>query len=268
MGILDEDVVSGSARPPTSSQVISAHTQLKKVGANWSGLCPFHGEKSPSFSVNPEKGVFYCFGCQAKGDVISFVRDIDHLDFAGRGGVPGRQVRASPCATPTSNEGERREARGKLRDAMVAAVDWYHDRLLTAPDAGAARRYLRDRGLRRRARCASTRSAGRPTTGTSWSRRCRSRPRSCATPASAGESKRGRHQRLLPGPGAVPDLRPAGRSHRLRRADDARGPTAEVPEHAGDLAVPQEQGALRAQLGQGRGGRGPTRSSSARATPT
>ena len=73
MGILDEDV----ARVRESSdiiQVITAHTQLKKVGANWSGLCPFHGEKSPSFSVNPEKGVFYCFGCQAKGDVISFVR--------------------------------------------------------------------------------------------------------------------------------------------------------------------------------------------------
>ena len=145
MGILDEDVVR-VRETADIIQVITAHTQLKKVGANWSGLCPFHGEKSPSFSVNPEKGVFYCFGCQTKGDVISFVRDMEHLDFqgavehlAGRFGITLRYT--------DKNEGERREARGKLRDAMAAAVDWYHDRLLTAADAGAARRYLRDRGF-------------------------------------------------------------------------------------------------------------------------
>ncbi|MFN8019791.1 MAG: DNA primase [Acidimicrobiales bacterium] len=145
MGILDEDVqrVRESA---DIVQVISAHTQLKKQGANWTGLCPFHGEKSPSFSVNPDKGVFYCFGCQAKGDVISFVRDIDHLDFQGaveflaaKSGIALRYA--------DRNEGERREARGKLREAMEAAVEWYHQRLLTGDDAGAARRYLRERGF-------------------------------------------------------------------------------------------------------------------------
>lgn len=145
MGIVDEDV----ARVRDSVdiiQVISAHTQLKKVGANWSGLCPFHGEKSPSFSVNPEKGVFYCFGCQAKGDAISFVRDIEHLDF--QGAVEHLAARFGIALRYTDRfEGERREARSKLRDVMVAAVDWYHRRLLEAPDAGAARRYLRDRGF-------------------------------------------------------------------------------------------------------------------------
>ncbi|MCU1497483.1 MAG: dnaG [Acidimicrobiales bacterium] len=145
MGILDEDVVRVRETADIIA-VISAHTQLKKVGANWSGLCPFHGEKSPSFSVNPEKGVFYCFGCQARGDVISFVRDFDHLDFqgaveqlAGKFGIALRYT--------DKHEGERREARTRLRDAMVAAVDWYHQRLLTAPDAGAARHYLRERGF-------------------------------------------------------------------------------------------------------------------------
>jgi len=145
MGILDEDVVR-VREAADIVQVISAHTQLKRVGRSWSGLCPFHGEKSPSFSVNQEKGVFYCFGCQAKGDVITFVRDIDHLDFqaaveqlASRSGITVRYT--------DKNEGERREARSVLRDATAAAVDWYHERLLTAPDAGAARRYLRDRGF-------------------------------------------------------------------------------------------------------------------------
>ncbi|HRW36911.1 MAG TPA: DNA primase [Aquihabitans sp.] len=145
MGILDDDVqrVRDSA---DIVAVVSAHTQLKKQGANWSGLCPFHGEKSPSFSVNAEKGVFYCFGCQAKGDVISFVRDIDHLDF--QGAVEFLAAKSGIALRYTDrNEGERREARGKLREAMVAAVDWYHERLLTGADSGAARHYLRERGF-------------------------------------------------------------------------------------------------------------------------
>lgn len=145
MGIVDEDVVR-VREAADIVQVISAHTQLKRVGRSWSGLCPFHGEKSPSFSVNQEKGVFYCFGCQAKGDVITFVRDIDHLDF--QGAVEQLAAKFGIVLHYTDrNEGERREARSKLRDALVAAVDWYHQRLLTAPDAGAARRYLRDRGF-------------------------------------------------------------------------------------------------------------------------
>ena len=145
MGIVDEDVVR-VRETADIIQIVTAHTQLKKVGANWSGLCPFHGEKSPSFSVNPEKGVFYCFGCQAKGDVISFVRDMEHLDFAGA--VETLAARCGIALRYTDkDEGQRRAARSHLRDAMAAAVDWYHDRLMVAPDAGAARRYLRDRGF-------------------------------------------------------------------------------------------------------------------------
>ena len=51
--------------------IIEDVTPLKKAGNTWKGLCPFHGEKTPSFTVNPDKGFFYCFGCQAKGDVIA-----------------------------------------------------------------------------------------------------------------------------------------------------------------------------------------------------
>ena len=145
MGIVDEDVVR-VREAADIVQVISAHTQLKRVGRSWSGLCPFHGEKSPSFSVNQEKGVFYCFGCQAKGDVITFVRDIDHLDF--QGAVEQLAAKFGIVVHYTDrNEGERREARSKLRDALDAAVDWNHLGLLTAPYAGGARRYLRDRGF-------------------------------------------------------------------------------------------------------------------------
>ncbi|MBX3313857.1 MAG: DNA primase [Actinobacteria bacterium] len=145
MGIVDEDVAKVRETADIVA-VISAHTQLRGGGQNWTGLCPFHGEKTPSFSVNQVKGVYYCFGCQAKGDVISFVREIEHLDFqtaveslAAKFGIVLRYT--------DKNEGERSDARRKLREALSAAVDWYHERLLHAPDAGAARRYLRDRGL-------------------------------------------------------------------------------------------------------------------------
>jgi DNA primase len=61
--------------------IISEQVALKKSGRRWSGLCPFHGEKTPSFSVNAEEGMYYCFGCRASGDAIKFVRETHHLDF-------------------------------------------------------------------------------------------------------------------------------------------------------------------------------------------
>src|SRR5436305_14992608 len=81
MGILAEDIAR--VREATDFvQVAGEHIALKKVGQRWIGLCPFHAEKTPSFSVNAQEGLWYCFGCQAKGDVITFVREIEHLEFA------------------------------------------------------------------------------------------------------------------------------------------------------------------------------------------
>ena len=82
MGFVEEDIAR--VREATDFVAIAGeHIALKKVGRQYQGLCPFHSEKSPSFSINPDKGVYFCYGCGAKGDVISFVRDLDHLDFAG-----------------------------------------------------------------------------------------------------------------------------------------------------------------------------------------
>ena len=61
--------------------VISDHTKLKKAGRSWKGLCPFHSERTPSFTVDRDKGLYHCFGCGVGGDVIHFVRQIDRLDF-------------------------------------------------------------------------------------------------------------------------------------------------------------------------------------------
>ena len=80
MGIVDEDV----ARVRDESDIVAVvtqYTQLRRVGRRFSGLCPFHAEKTPSFSVNHEEGVYYCFGCGVGGDVITFVREKEQLDF-------------------------------------------------------------------------------------------------------------------------------------------------------------------------------------------
>ncbi|MED5221198.1 MAG: DNA primase [Actinomycetota bacterium] len=144
MGIVDEDV--RRVRDETDIvRIVTEHTQLKKTGAQWMGLCPFHGEKSPSFSVNAEKGVYYCFGCQVSGDVIDFVREVEGLDFAGsveflaaKAGIPLRYT--------DHNEGRRRNRRKEHAEIVQKAVDFYHERLLTDPDARPARDYLRSRG--------------------------------------------------------------------------------------------------------------------------
>lgn len=62
-------------------ELVSAKTDLRRVGSRWMGLCPFHDERSPSFSVNAEEKLFYCFGCQAKGDAIGFMEQSEGLDF-------------------------------------------------------------------------------------------------------------------------------------------------------------------------------------------
>lgn len=145
MGIVDEDVVR--VREATDLvAVVSQHLQLKRVGQRWVGLCPFHAEKSPSFSVNGEQGLYYCFGCQAKGDAITFVREIEHLDFPGAVEWLANKAGITLRYTDTG-ETEGRKRRKRLVEAMTRAVDWYHERLLSSPDAKEARGYLRTRGF-------------------------------------------------------------------------------------------------------------------------
>ena len=145
MGIVDEDIVAVRAATDIVS-VITQYTQLRRVGQRWVGLCPFHAEKTPSFNVNGELGLYRCWGCQARGDAITFIREVEHLDFvaavellAGRAGITLRYS--------DQGEGETRKYRARLVDAVDKAVDWYHERLLSAPDAAPARKYLRERGL-------------------------------------------------------------------------------------------------------------------------
>ncbi|HUF33463.1 MAG TPA: DNA primase [Acidimicrobiales bacterium] len=144
MAIADDDIEKVRAATDIVA-VISEHVALRRSGTRWVGLCPFHAEKTGSFSVNAEMGFFYCFGCQAKGDAITFVREVAHLDFVGA--VESLAGRAGIQLTYDNvQESGRRRRRSVLVDAMGKAVEWYHQRLLTAPDAAHARGYLRSRG--------------------------------------------------------------------------------------------------------------------------
>jgi DNA primase len=124
-------------------EVIGDHTRLKKAGRSWKGLCPFHNERTPSFTVDRDTGLYHCFGCGAGGDVIHFVRQIDRLEFpeavealAGRFGVaiPRRERR-----------GPRDDHRDKMFEAVAAAERFYRERL-DKPGNPAAK-YLESRGV-------------------------------------------------------------------------------------------------------------------------
>ncbi len=144
MGIVADDIAK--VRDATDIvAIISEHTEIKRSGRQWMARCPLHGERTPSMSVSPGKGVYYCFGCQRSGDVITFVQEIEGLDFsaaveflAARAGIQLRYTRR--------DEREVHSRRRRLLESVAAARDFYHQRLLDGSDAGAARNYLRSRG--------------------------------------------------------------------------------------------------------------------------
>ena len=143
MPIPDEEVAQVRAATDIVA-LIGEHAALRQQGRRWVGLCPFHGEKTPSFSVNAQDGFYYCFGCHVSGDAITFVRAVEHLDFADA--VRLLAERAGITLHETDEAGADRKRRTELLDTMARAVRWYHERLLSAADAGRARDYLRSRG--------------------------------------------------------------------------------------------------------------------------
>ena len=128
--------------------VVGARTQLKKAGARYTGRCPFHEERTPSFSVNALDKLYYCFGCGKGGDLISFVRETENLDFTGaiewlaeRFRVPLEYEESSPAADAA------RKRRERLYAVLEQAAVFYERYLWEAEVGAAAREYLAGRGL-------------------------------------------------------------------------------------------------------------------------
>jgi DNA primase len=128
--------------------VVEERTSLRKQGARLVGRCPFHEERTPSFSVNPGQGLYYCFGCHKGGDLIAFVRETQGLDFAGAIEWLGDRFRVPVEYEDVSPEqAAKRDRRGRLLELLDDAAAYY-ERILWETEAGGyARDYLQGRGL-------------------------------------------------------------------------------------------------------------------------
>lgn len=127
------------------SDVVSRRVRLQKRGREFTGLCPFHNEKTPSFTVNDDKGFYHCFGCGAHGDAIDFEREQSGLSFREAVERLAADVGlAVPAPDPRARE--REEARRGLADVVEIACQWFEERL-RGPEGAPARAYLERRGL-------------------------------------------------------------------------------------------------------------------------
>jgi DNA primase len=124
-------------------EIVGETVNLKRAGSTWKGLCPFHAEKTPSFTVSPERESWHCFGCGEHGDIFTFVMKRDGLDF--REALGRLAERAGVELSATGAREDRR--RKRLRDALEAAIAWYREVLRQANQAAPARRYLAERGF-------------------------------------------------------------------------------------------------------------------------
>ena len=128
--------------------VISEVVNLKKTGKNFVGLCPFHSEKTPSFSVSPEKQIFYCFGCGTGGNVFSFLMKKDGLAFPEAARLLARRYNIDiPRKHLTPEQKKRMGERESLLKINRQAMAYYHKMLLRSPNGKSALAYLKKRGL-------------------------------------------------------------------------------------------------------------------------
>jgi len=130
-------------------RVINDYVSLKKKGANWMACCPFHQEKTPSFSVNPAKDIFYCFGCQKGGSVFNFVMEMERVSFPEAIRIVAEKANV---ALPVMEEDQRFESRRKEADEVVElngwALEWWEQQLDEGDaEARAAREYIEGRGI-------------------------------------------------------------------------------------------------------------------------
>jgi DNA primase len=130
------------------AELVGAKTDLRRVGSRWTGLCPFHDERTPSFSVDPERGLYHCFGCGVGGDAIRFVQETEALDFpeavealAERYGVRLEREEDDPTAE------RRRRRKERLHALLERAARFYAAYLWDSREAKRAREYLEGRGL-------------------------------------------------------------------------------------------------------------------------
>jgi DNA primase len=148
MARIKDESVRAAVDAADMVEVVAGRTQLRKAGARYTGLCPFHEERTPSFSVNPQDKLFYCFGCGKGGDVITFVRETEQLEFAEAVEWLAERFRVTLEYEDTSPKLEETRRRRDRLHALLDQAASFYERHLWETEAGApVRAYLESRGL-------------------------------------------------------------------------------------------------------------------------
>jgi len=148
MGTIPSETIEQIAAANDIVEVIGSYFPLKRAGANFKALCPFHQEKTPSFTVSPSRQTFHCFGCGVGGSVFRFVMDYEHVDFpsavrklAARCGITIVEKRGA------ADEERQYETRRTLLKLHAEAAEWFHENLVKREVGESARKYLKQRGI-------------------------------------------------------------------------------------------------------------------------
>src|SRR3982751_5988308 len=153
MGTIPTQTIEQIAAANDIVEVIGTYFPLKRAGSTFKAICPFHQEKTPSFTVSPSRQTFHCFGCGAGGSVFRFVMDYEHLEFpaavkklATRVGIPVIEERGISAG----DEDRQHEARRVLLQLHAEAAEWFHENLVKKEVGEPARKYLKGRGIDKR----------------------------------------------------------------------------------------------------------------------
>jgi DNA primase len=150
VGTIPSQTIEQVAAANDIVEVVSSYFPLKRAGANFKALCPFHQEKTPSFHVNPQRQTFHCFGCGVGGSVFRFVMDYEHIDFPSSVRKLAARVGITIVEDRSSGGGEeerQHEARKLLLQLHSEAAEWFHHNLMKREVGGRARDYLKNRGI-------------------------------------------------------------------------------------------------------------------------
>ena len=148
MGTIPSETIEQIAAANDIVEVIGLYFPLKRAGVNFKALCPFHQEKTASFTVSPSRQTFHCFGCGAGGSVFRFVMDYEHTDFPSAVRKLAARAGVMVVETRGAEDGDRRyEARRTLLKLHADAAEWFHENLLKRDVGEPARKYLKHRGI-------------------------------------------------------------------------------------------------------------------------
>ena len=148
MGTIPSETIEQIAAANDIVEVIGSYFPLKRAGANFKALCPFHQEKTPSFHVSPQRQTFHCFGCGVGGSVFRFVMDYEHVDFPSAVRKLGARVGITVVEKRGAADEDRQyEARRTLLKLHAEAAEWFHENLIKREVGAPARKYLKQRGI-------------------------------------------------------------------------------------------------------------------------